>query len=157
MSCYGWDDIAKDRRPIDHFCYSCLLLPKEKALNDWMPNLVKCRNILKYLKAQKFAVPVDDNGLAEALRKLHILDGLCLVLLVDTSSRVQRRSEGLDGKPYHADAAQKQAHQEKPCWSNLGKQLRQWLGRVCESIGQHLPSCKFPTSFIPATKHLTGL
>ncbi|KAF7511943.1 hypothetical protein GJ744_003176 [Endocarpon pusillum] len=67
-SCYGWEDMAKDRRPIEHFCYSCLLLPKEKALNDWMPTLVKCRKVLKYLEAQKLGVPVDDSGLVEALQ-----------------------------------------------------------------------------------------
>lgn len=68
-SCYGWDGIAEDRRPIDHFCYSCLLLPKEKALNDWMRILVKTRNILSYLKAKVLGVRVDDSGLREAARK----------------------------------------------------------------------------------------
>ncbi len=49
-----------------------------------MPTLVKCRNILNYLKAEVLSVPVDDSGLIEAARKLHIPDKLCLLLLVDS-------------------------------------------------------------------------
>jgi meiosis-specific protein len=74
QSCYGWDVAKAKTCPIDHACYSCLLLPEEKDLNDWMPTLVACRNALKYLYEHGFPEEDDYSGLMEAMRKLlHLL------------------------------------------------------------------------------------
>ena len=41
--CYGYKNILPEKRPKDHFCYSCLLLPRAQSLNDKMPELVRMR------------------------------------------------------------------------------------------------------------------
>ncbi len=48
-----------------------------------MPVLVKCRNILNYLKAEVLSVHVDDMGLLEASGELQIPNRLYILLLVD--------------------------------------------------------------------------
>lgn len=68
QSCYGWDSVEEKLRPVDHVCYSCLLLPEEKDLNDWMPILVGCRNALKYLYEHGFPDDGHYGGLIEAMR-----------------------------------------------------------------------------------------
>lgn len=62
--------------PVVHVCYSCLLLPEEKDLNDWMPILVSCRLALKYLYTKSDGVQINDGGLVEAVGKLLVLLGI---------------------------------------------------------------------------------
>jgi disulfide oxidoreductase YuzD len=65
--CYGWDKYQSSC-PTDHFCYSCLLLPEEKDLNDWMPILVGCRNALRYIHSSPTPLATDEAALIEAMR-----------------------------------------------------------------------------------------
>lgn len=47
--CYGWVESYEPVRPLEHVCYSCLLLPAEKEVNDVMPVIVKGRNVLNVI------------------------------------------------------------------------------------------------------------
>ena len=66
IECYGYDD-TKSLPPQQHVCYNCLLLPREKALNDWMPKVVRARLALSFLYGVQKASRKD---LMSAMRKL---------------------------------------------------------------------------------------
>ena len=46
--CYALSNITKDRRPREHFCYSCLLLPKEPELYSTLQLAIRARLALNF-------------------------------------------------------------------------------------------------------------
>lgn len=65
--CYGYRPQRVQNGSVQHVCYSCLLLPKDERLNEWMSCLVKSRLALQYLFDHQTR-PATRQQLATAMR-----------------------------------------------------------------------------------------
>ena len=68
LECYGWASFPGVRLPDEHFCYSCLLLPREPEVNASMGTLVYKRLALSHILENN---PADASAL---MRAMHLSD-----------------------------------------------------------------------------------
>lgn len=59
MDCYGWNILPRVKLPDEHFCYSCLLLPREAETAARMPTVVHTRLALVHIQHNSSTNAVD--------------------------------------------------------------------------------------------------
>jgi hypothetical protein len=71
VECYGWNIFPRSKLPDEHFCYSCLLLPREVELAADMPALVHKRLALAHIQVHN---PTDVDCLMKAMHLVNMED-----------------------------------------------------------------------------------
>jgi hypothetical protein len=59
--CYGLQKYRPQEKPNEHFCYSCLLLPRAEVVSEEMPAVVRMRLALTHIQDNEVQVIAKDS------------------------------------------------------------------------------------------------